>query len=189
MAIPVKRMLRTRGALVAAITTIAVGLTLVATSALTALVGQLGVGGALSVGFADPRPEMMGAGAVPTALATILPFTLGYFLALWLIAPITEQLGIGHVITRSILATGVGATLWFVALGLAGVALAISATGQGILGAEVPLLIGVQLGYALQSALVALIVTLPLGVLGGVLQWVWRTSHPAEHHIEGIIDV
>jgi hypothetical protein len=26
-------------------------------------------------------------------------------------------------------------------------------------------------------------------VLGGVLQWVWRTAHPAPHHIEGLIDV
>jgi len=163
--IPVKRMLRTRGALVAAVTALAVGLTILAGRLLLALVQLL-----------EPPTATFG-----LALATILPYTAGYFLALWVIAPITHELRVGHVITRSILATGVGATLWFVSLGvIATIAmLSIGAPGE----------IAPQLGHALASALTALITLLPLGVLGGVLQWVWRTAHPSGHHIEGLIDV
>jgi len=163
--IPVKRMLRTRGALVAAVTALAVGLTLLAGRLLLALVQLL-----------EPPTATFG-----LALATILPFTIGYFLALWVIAPITHELRVGHVITRSVLATGVGATLWFVSLGLIGT---IEIVSIGAPGEIAP-----QLGHALASALTALITLLPLGVLGGVLQWVWRTAHPSGHHIEGLIDV
>ena len=69
-------MLRTRGALVAAITALAVGLTLVA--------GHL----LLTVIALEPFDR---AGYV--LLTSVLPFTVGYFLALWVVAPITEQLG------------------------------------------------------------------------------------------------
>ena len=192
MQIPVKRMLRTRGALVAAVTALAVGLTLLAGRLLLALV-QLLEPPTATFGWTAYVPLTSGAAmsAMPAeadllspvgfALATILPYTAGYFLALWVIAPITHELRVGHVITRSILATGVGATLWFVSLGvIATIAmLSIGAPGE----------IGPQLGHALASALTALITLLPLGVLGGVLQWVWRTGHPSEHHIEGLIDV
>ena len=156
----------------AAITALAVGLALVA--------GHL----LLTVIALEPFDR---AGYV--LLTSVLPFTVGYFLALWVVAPITEQLGIGHVITRAILATGIGATLWFVVLGLTGVVTAVSATSDVLGIAASPGLIGAQLGYALQQALTGLVVLLPLGVLGGVLQWVWRTEHPAPHHIEGLIDV
>jgi len=170
--ISVKRMLRTRGALVAAITALAVGLALVAGRLLTTLIAVAPFEG---VWF--------------DVLTGVLPFTVGYFFALWVVAPITEQLGVGHVITRSILATGIGATLWFVVLGLTGVVTAVTSTADVLGIAASPNLIGAQLGYALQQALTGLVVLLPLGVLGGVLQWVWRSAHPAPHHIEGLIDV
>ncbi|MEQ1737672.1 MAG: hypothetical protein ABL886_14860, partial [Rhodoglobus sp.] len=114
-----------------------------------------------------------------TLVVSVLPFTVGYFLALWLVAPITEALGVGHTVTRAILATGIGATLWFVVLGVLGV----------LRVASTPDLIGTQLGLALMEALTGLVVLLPLGVLGGVFQWVWRGANPAPHHIEGLIDV
>lgn len=192
MQIPVKRMLRTRGALVATVTALAVGLTILVGRVLLALV-ELPEPPTATFGWTAYAPLATGGatGAMPAeatllspvglALATILPFTVGYFLALWVIAPITHELRVGHVITRSMLATGVGATLWFVTLGLIG---AITVMSIGAPGEIAP-----QLGYALASALTALITLLPLGVLGGVLQWVWRTGHPSEHHIEGLIDV
>ena len=156
----------------AAITALAVGLALVAGHLLLTVIAM------------EPFDR---AGYV--LLTSVLPFTIGYFLALWVVAPITEQLGIGHVVTRAILATGIGATLWFVVLGLTGVVTAVTATSDVLGIAASPGLIGAQLGYALQQALTGLVVLLPLGVLGGVLQWVWRTVHPAPHHIEGLIDV
>ncbi|HOT33717.1 MAG TPA: hypothetical protein PLW15_04615, partial [Rhodoglobus sp.] len=129
MEISVKRMLRTRGALVAAITALAVGLTLVAGHLLLTVIAM------------EPFDR---AGYV--LLTSVLPFTIGYFLALWVVAPITEQLGIGHVITRAVLATGIGATLWFVVLGLTGVVTAVSATSDVLGIAASPGLIGAQLG-------------------------------------------
>ena len=176
----------------AATTALAAGLTLAIGRVIIALLQswQLSVGSVeWYIGFASPEPVLFGTDPVLRAVIAILPFTVGYFLALWVVAPITEQLGIGHVVTRAVLATGIGATLWFVVLGLTGVVTAVSATSDVLGIAASPGLIGAQLGYALQQALTGLVVLLPLGVLGGVLQWVWRTAHPAPHHIEGLIDV
>ncbi len=172
MEISVKRMLRTRGAVVAAVTALAVGLAFLAGRALLLVIA------------AEPL-----AGFGLTMLTSILPFTVGYFFGLWVVAPITEELRISHVMTRAVLATGIGATVWFVVLGLTGVVTAIVST-EDVLGiAASPQMIGGQLGFALQEALTGLVVLLPLGVLGGVLLWQWRTANPADHHIEGLIDV
>jgi hypothetical protein len=191
MEISVKRMLRTRGAVVAGVTALAVGLTLVVGDALQRLVSGIPITTGLfdveSLGFA-PFADF---GSVH--LVNTLPFVVGYFLALWLVAPITEELRVGHVVTRAILATGIGVTMLFVVGTVFRVAIALSAPPQSsfLTGAPLttPETLGLQVANALQSALTALIVLLPLGVLGGVLQWVWRTAHPAEHHIEGLIDV
>ncbi len=192
MQIPVKRMLRTRGALVAAVTALGVGLTLVVGRLLLSLVELIEPPSATFgwTAYAPLASDMPAVGMPAEAsllspvgfvLATILPFAVGYFLALWVIAPITHELRVGHVITRSILATGVGATLWFISLA---VIATITFASAGDIEEIAP-----QMGHALVSALTALITLLPLGVLGGVLQWVWRTGHPSEHHIEGLIDV
>ncbi len=165
-------MLRTRGAVVAGITALAVGLAILAGRALLLVIA------------AEPF-----AGFGFMILTSVLPFTVGYFLGLWVVAPITEELRIGHVITRAVLATGIGATLWFVVLGLTGVVAAIVSTDDVLGIAASPQLIGGQLGFALQEALAGLVILLPLGVLGGVLLWLFRTAKPADHHIEGLIDV
>ncbi len=177
MQISVKRMLRTRGALVAGVTALAVGLTLIVGRALATVVSWIPA--SATSGLYDLQPMFpWGSFGVSLALSA-LPFTVGYFLSLWVVAPITEALRIGHVITRAILAAGIGSTLWFATLAILGV-LRVVAT---------PELVGPQLGLALAEALTGLIVLLPLGVLGGVLQWVWRGANPAPHHIEGLIDV
>jgi hypothetical protein len=120
-------------------------------------------------------------------LLTCLPFVIGYFLGLWLVAPIAEELRVGHVITRAVLATGIGATLWFIAVAVAGVILVMvpSLGDLAISGfASVP----VQLGYALEDALSGFIGLLPLGVLSGVLLWLWRKDHAPRHPLSGLID-
>jgi hypothetical protein len=185
MEISVKRMLRTRGALVAGVTALAVGLALVLgrfLMNLTSLLSLVGMNGVYDLTGYSP---FTGLGIA--VLVGFLPFTVGYFLALWVVAPITEQLQIGHVITRSALATGIGATVLFIVSAV--VEIIIAVMGGAPAGLTIPDLIGAQLARALENALTAFIVILPLGVLGGVLQWVWRTSHPAPHHIEGLIDV
>lgn len=172
MEISVKRMLRTRGALVAAITALAVGLVLLAARALMLVIAFDTFAGFWAI-----------------ALTSILPFTVGYFLGLWVVAPITEELRIGHVITRAILATGIGATLWFAVLGIVGVYIALTTMPVVLDISAAPYVVSTPLGVALQNALAGFITLLPLGVLGGVLLWQWRTANPAEHHIEGLIDV
>jgi hypothetical protein len=181
--ISVKRMLRTRGAAVAGITALAVGLTLVVGRLLLGLFALLAP--VAYFGWVGPRLPVLSYLDFPNALLLeVLPFTFGYFIGLWAIAPITGELRVGHVITRAILATGIGSTLLFVSLGLAGSVIA-SVTDPGGPSAS---LIATQLGYALQAALITFVTLLPLGVLAGVFLWLWRAAHPAPHHIGGLID-
>ena len=183
MEISVKRMLRTRGAAVAGVTALAVGLTLVAGRLLITLIALIAPESSFGW-FAYALPVLGNAGLLASLLLEVLPFTLGYFLGLWIIAPITGELRVGHVITRAILATGIGSTLVFIALGLAGSVIA-SVTDVGGASAS---LVATQLGFALQTALTTFVTLLPLGVLAGVFLWLWRAAHPAPHHIGGLID-
>jgi hypothetical protein len=185
----IRRMLATRGALVAAVTAASVGLALLSSRLLLGAVALIAPATVEYSASYLPVPFAETGGFVFTMLTSILPFTVGYFLGLWIVAPITEELRIGHVIARAVLATGVGATLWFVTLAVVGVVVAAASTPQ-ILGiAASPSLIVGQLGYALQTGLTGFITIAPLGVLGGVLLWLWRGANPAPHHIEGFIDV
>ncbi len=189
MSIPVKRMLRTRGALAAAVTALSVGLAILLGAILVGFIRFLDPGVVDSVTYTASYlklPVLVAIGPAGMVLTSLLPFTVGYFLGLWVIAPITEQLRIGHVLTRAVLATGVGATLWFVVSSIVGVAIVLSQSATALPAFD---LIPVQVGYSLQQALTGLIVLLPLGVLGGVLLWVRRTAKPSDHHIEGLIDV
>lgn len=183
MEISVRRMLRTRGAVVAGVTALAVGLTLAVGRLLLQLISLIAPYSSFGW-FAYTLPVFADVGVLTSLLLEVLPFTLGYFLSLWVIAPITGELRVGHVITRAILATGIGSTMTFIAFGLAGSVIA-SLTDAG--GASAPL-IATQLGYALQAALGAFVTLLPLGVLAGVFLWLWRSAHPAPHHIGGLID-
>ena len=120
-------------------------------------------------------------------------FALGYFVCLWVIAPIAAELRVGHVITRAFLATGVGATLVFVAYAILAVTSSFSFVGA-IFGSTFPQ-VGFEgnaamagLGVALSTAFSALVAQLPLGVLGGVLLWLWRQEHAPKHPLSGLID-
>ncbi len=181
-------MLATRGALVAAVTAGGVGIAFLAGRVLLGLVSLIGPESVVYSGSYLTLP-FVGASAGFIVLTSILPFSIGYFLGLWVVAPITEQLRVGHVVARAVVATGIGATLWFIVLGLIGVVRAVVSTPE-ILGiAASQLLVAGQLGYALQEALTGFIALLPIGVLGAVFLWLWRSANPAPHHIEGFIDV
>jgi hypothetical protein len=177
--------MRTRGVVVAAVTALALGTALLLGSILLAFIS------ALTPADIVPRPDgdMVVAGPQNDLLAIepvvlLVSIVLGFFLCLWAIAPITDELGIGHVITRAVLACGVAATMAFVGRSLWLLLTVLVTRPWGFMGSA-PTILGASLG----TALMAFVVLIPLGVLAGILQWLWRAKHPSRHHISGIIDV
>lgn len=186
----VKRIVRTRGALAALVTALGLVAYFVVIRVLSTIVGFLGYAGSggLYFDFWADTLRALGLGAV-----TIFAFAVGYFFALWAIAPISERLGLAHVITRSILAVGVGASVWLVVGSVLAVVSTVS-LGGGLFGFAFPGLVGVAdvpfaLLRTLQDSLQLFLSLLAPGILGGVLLWRWRTAHPPEYHVEGLVDV
>ncbi|CAN5495355.1 hypothetical protein BH10ACT7_BH10ACT7_24500 [soil metagenome] len=188
MAVTMKQIVQRHGAFVSAVTAAAVGLVIVVTRILTALITVLGVLPYLDQISSDP----WGWG-LRDAFLTGIPFALGFFISLWIIAPIAEELRIGHVITRAVLATGVGSSVLFVVLAIMAIAGAFT-FGQPMFGNSFQppgfdttyVLTG--LSGALQGALLAFVGLLPLGVLAGVLLWLWRKDNPPKKPLAGLID-
>jgi hypothetical protein len=126
-------------------------------------------------------------------LLLALPFTVGFFVSLWLIAPIAEGLRLPQVVARAILAAGVASAVLFVVLAVVGVATALSWDGA-IFGQAFPTtrfdgagaLRGI--GRALTSAALTFVSTLPLGVLAGVLLWISRKDRSPRHPSPGLAD-
>ncbi|MEP6479678.1 MAG: hypothetical protein ABJB03_09825 [Rhodoglobus sp.] len=186
MAVSVKAIVQTRGALVAAIVALGVGVVLVAQQYLQNLISSIS-----ALPYMDP-PTLY----LPSPVAVVvplLPLVIGVFLSLWVLAPIAAELRIGHVVTRSILAVGIGCTLVFVALAIVALVGSVSFTGA-IFGSSFPTpavsggSIASGLGSALAGALIEFVEAAPVGVLGGVLAWIWLTRHPAKHPVSGMLD-
>lgn len=131
--------------------------------------------------------------AIAQALLGILPVAVGFFLSLWLIAPITRELRLSQVIVRALIATAVGCAVLFVVLIVVGIVTAFSWDGA-IFGQAFPTTRfdgGGALGgiaRALGSALNSFASTLPLGLLAGVLLWVWQRDRAPRHPAPGIAD-
>lgn len=182
----VRRMLRTRGTTAAAVTALAVATWMIVVDVLTNLVSIIGIPPEQLAGFS---PVWFGYGF----LTGVLPFVIGFFLSLWIVGPIAEALGLGHVITRAVLAAGIGATLAFVVRAVANILTSI-AFDRPLLSGSFPLVdfgMGIPglLGEALKAALVLFITMLPVAVLACVLLWHWRKANPPAFHVEGLIDV
>ena len=179
-----KQVLRRHGAFVSAVTALLLAAAILVQALLQALI-------ALVAALQAPSGQIV-ATALGYGLLTAIPFAVGYFISLWIIAPIAEELRVGHVITRAILATGVGATVLFIVLAVLAITGAFEIRGPlfgNSLGGFFDLGTAASgLGRALASALGTLVAQLPLGVLAGVLLWVWRKSHPPRHPLSGLID-
>lgn len=123
-----------------------------------------------------------------------LPFVIGVFLSLWLLAPVAAELHIAHVITRSLLAVAAGAAVVFLVYLLGGLLGQISSSEGMVFGwaaavfGSVVSTFGSALSNAVHGALGMAINLAPLTVLAGVLLWVWLRSHPAKHPVAGLID-
>ncbi|WP_309615940.1 hypothetical protein [Salinibacterium sp.] len=185
MSISLKQLLRRHGAFVSGITGIAVVVFLVAQDIVRLFVNYVGISALVPADFAVQ--------SFGYALLQAIPFGLGFFLSLWLVAPIAEELRVGHVLTRAILATGIASTVLFIVLAVLAIVDAFS-SGNSLFGNSFPNPFdgdGAAQGLlrALSSAINTFIAHLPLGVLAGILLWIWRKDHPPKRPLEGIIDV
>jgi hypothetical protein len=110
-----------------------------------------------------------------------LPFAVGVFVSLWLIAPLAEQLTLRFVITRGLLASAAGAVLVFVVSLFVDVVTTIryvfDLRGFGHSGV-----------IAVGTAIDVFIFTTPIVILGAVLLWLWLREHPRDYEVSGLID-
>jgi hypothetical protein len=183
VALTVKQIVNRHGAFVSAVTALLVGAAIVVERVLEFLVGLIST---LSVG------QYFGFG-LGQVLVVAIPFAVGFFVSLWIIAPIAEELRLPHVVARAILATGVASTVVFVVLAVTGIFSAFGWEGA-IFGQSFPSVrfdggwAASSLGSALTGAALTFVSTLPLGVLAGVLLWIWRKDHPPRQPLSGLID-
>lgn len=189
MTVSLKQLVRRHGALVSAVTALWVALAIVVLRLAEELINWVW---ALPYLSAVPQPYPFLAMLAAAALAAA-PFSIGYFLSLWLVAPIAEELRVGQVITRAMLATGIGVTVAFIVRAILALVGAISFHGALFANSfPTPAFDGGSasnaLAGALTGALLLLVGLLPLGVLAGVMLWLWRKNHPPRHPVAGIID-
>jgi hypothetical protein len=124
----------------------------------------------------------------------ILPFAIGVFLCLWLLAPVAAELHIGHVITRSLLAVAAGALVVFLVQLLGSLFQNFDDSAGRVFGwaqgffTTVSSNAGWAFSNSLYSALATAINLIPLTVLAGLLLWVWLRAHPAKYEVSGLID-
>lgn len=123
-----------------------------------------------------------------------LPFAIGVFASLWLLAPIAAELHIAHVITRALLAVAVGIAVTFFVLFIGAMFGQLSASDGLVFGwidaafRVAGRNIGSAAGWALYSSATQGISLIPLTVLTGVLLWLWLHKHPQKHAVSGLID-
>lgn len=180
------KLLRTHGALSALIVAALFAASVLVLSMSQTFVGTIGIGGL-------PVPQLVS--ALGWASLTAACLGLGFFASLWLLAPIAGELRVGHVITRSVLALGVGVSLFFVVTAIFAVVGAFQTSTQSLFANSFPwpsfqgdaFMFGL-LG-ALRGAFTVFISTLPLAVLTGIFFWIWRVDHPPKRPVAGILDV
>lgn len=124
----------------------------------------------------------------------ILPFAVGVFLCLWLLAPVAAELHIGHVITRSLLAVAAGALVVFLVQLVGSLFQNFDSSAGLVFGWAQGFFTTVSsnadwaFSNSLYTALSTAINLVPLTVLAAVLLWVWLRAHPAKHEVSGLID-
>jgi hypothetical protein len=184
MTVTMKQLMRRHGAFVSGITGIAL---------VVVLIGQEMAQTVTFLFSAEVLPDFY-LGSFAYSLTRAVPFGIGFFLSLWLVAPIAEELRVPHVITRAILATGIACTVTFIVA----VALAVIDSfdpGRSLFANAFPFSgfdgDGAVQGMlrALTAAVTMFIEEIPLGVLAGILLWIWRKDHRPKRPLEGIIDL
>jgi MFS family permease len=176
---------RTRGRLPALITAALIAALILAQSIVSSLVGWLtsvlyqrvSFGAAAFDDLVGPQGDQV----MQQFVRVTVPFALGVFVSLWLIAPLAGQLGVRFVITRGLLASAAGGVLVFV-VSLFIDLLTMARYVFDIQGAAHSLVI------AFSTAINVIIFTTPIVILGAVLLWLWLREHPREYEVSGLID-
>lgn len=185
MSATLTRLARTRGRLPALVAAALVAAVMLLQSVLGALSGWatsalyegVSFGSAAYDEFVGPQFD----GVLGQFLTVTLPFAVGVFVSLWLIAPLAGQLGVRFVITRGLLASAAGAVFVFV----------VSIVVQFV--TMIRYVFDIR-GFA-HSGVIAvstgvnvLIFTTPIVLLAAVLLWLWLREHPREYEVSGLID-
>ena len=198
MAQSLTRLARRRGRLPALVAALAIALYLLVKSAL-GLVLSFFTGSALysqqltdgDFGLSYPALDL--SELVVPALHQVLPFVVGVFIGLWLIAPLADELTLRFVLTRGALAAAAGAVL-VILVGIV-VALVYAVARVDQFGEPRPssqLFDGpgfVQnLVLALSSGVGMFVVEIVAVLFASVLLWLWLREHPRDYSVSGLID-
>ena len=175
---------RKRGRLPALITAALIAALILAQAVLSSLAAWLGSGfyqrvsfGAVAFDDFTPWQPYF----VESFVSVTLPYALGVFLSLWLIAPLAGELSVRFVIMRGLLASAVGSVLvLIVAIGTGFVTMI--GFGFDIRGFAHSVIV------AIGTAVNLFIYTTPVVVLAAVLLWLWLREHPREYEVSGLID-
>jgi len=119
-------------------------------------------------------------------MTVAVPVGVGFFLSLWLLAPITGGQRLLGVIARGAIATAAGTAVMLVLNVLLGVLSAFVTRGS-LFGNSFPFpdfnegnaFYGISSAFS--GAFATLVGTLPLGVLAAVLLWLWLRERAAKH--------
>lgn len=117
--------------------------------------------------------------SIDELLFFILPLTLGVFLALWAIAPISHELTLRFVLTRAVLASACGVILVMI-VQIAGALLT-------LFGSSLEAFVQ-RVFDALSNGASAFVSMTPLVLLACVLLWLWLREHPRDYEVAGLVD-
>lgn len=158
------------------------------------LVGLLGAAytaGTLGIDWGGYAGDAWNA-QLAVSLTGALPFALGVFGSFWQLAPIAPELRLGHVVSRAVLATVVGAAAVVVVVVLVALVGALAGLpsafggGTGVGGVVDRFWFGVLRGVL--GAAQGVVTQLPVVVLAAILLWGWLDRHPLRHDVSGALD-
>lgn len=187
------KLVKRRGSLAALVTAGGVAVVVLAQRVVDGVVGT--IVGSVSyegTGFGDILGWVWG-GIATSLLAVVVPFAVGVALSLWLLAPISPELRLAHVITRTLLAASAGVVLVLLVKGLTALFESFR-FGDELFGFSMPGLsfdgvsLATQWVWVAQAAVMSFVSYSPIVVLAGVLLWIWLASHPMKHPVAGMLD-
>lgn len=145
---------------------------------------------AFTVGYVAGLPFdqvlMMMSSIGGSLLGLHLPFCVGVFASLWLVAPIVREASLASTLRRSVVAAGIGAAVVVLVRTATSSAEAFSGVGSFFANSfpSLPLdSVAWAFGHGIQAGLASFVQVLPLVMLVAVLAWMWLAKHPSRHAV------